>query len=70
MRPFRARPFIAGSLLAPEVTAPLSAAGLKAARLLWDAGLHQVAHPATSVLYTMESMRGVRSPVTSGVSTW
>jgi GT2 family glycosyltransferase len=56
-----ARPLVAWSLLAPKATEPLSAVGLEAARLLWKAGLESIAQPTTSVLYTMEYMRGVRS---------
>ncbi len=56
-----ARPFVASSLLLPNATQALSAAGVTATRLLWKAGLTSIAQPATSVVYTMEYMRGVRS---------
>jgi len=56
-----ARPLVASSLLAPEATKPLSDAGLAVTKLLWERGLDKVARPATSLLYTMEYMRGVRT---------
>jgi GT2 family glycosyltransferase len=56
-----ARPLVAGSLLAPEATRPLSDAALQVTRKLWERGLDALAQPATSVLYTMELMRGVRT---------
>jgi GT2 family glycosyltransferase len=56
-----ARPFVAWSLFLPKATEPVSAVAIEAARLLWKAGLESLAQPATSVVYTMEYMRGVRS---------
>lgn len=56
-----ARPLVAASLLAPRLTKPLTSLGLAVTKKLWALGLDLVAQPATSVLYTMELMRGVRS---------
>lgn len=56
-----ARPLAAGSLLAPEATQALSDAARRVTKKLWEHGFEKVASPATSVLYTMEFMRGVRS---------
>ncbi|MBK7863673.1 MAG: glycosyltransferase [Archangiaceae bacterium] len=64
-----ARPLVVGSLLAPEATRPLSDAGLQLTRSLWQRGLGRVAQPMTSVVYTMEYMRGVRSQLGSLAST-
>ncbi len=56
-----ARPLVASTLLAPEATKPLSDVALSLTRKLWALGIGRVAHPLTSVVYTMEFMRGVRS---------
>jgi glycosyltransferase involved in cell wall biosynthesis len=56
-----ARPLVVSSLLAPDASKLLSDAGLTVTRKLWEHGLDAVARPATSLLYTMEFMRGVRS---------
>ena len=56
-----ARPLVATTLLAPDATKHISDAALTVTRKLWEHGLTRVAQPLTSVLYTMEFMRGVRS---------
>lgn len=56
-----ARPLVAGTLLAPDAMQPLTDVALHLARKLWEHGLDSVAQPATSLIYTMELMRGVRS---------
>lgn len=56
-----ARPLVASTLLAPDATKPLTDAALGLTKKLWDLGMGSVAHPLTSVVYTMEFMRGVRS---------
>jgi GT2 family glycosyltransferase len=56
-----ARPLVAWSLFLPKATEPVSKLTLEAARLFWRSGLEALAQPTTSVVFTMEVMRGVRS---------
>lgn len=56
-----ARPLVASTLLMPDATKPISDAALGLTKKLWELGMGGVAHPLTSVVYTMEFMRGVRS---------
>ncbi|MBL8951514.1 MAG: glycosyltransferase family 2 protein [Myxococcaceae bacterium] len=56
-----ARPLVASTLLMPDATRPLSDAALGLTKKMWELGIGRVAHPLTSVVYTMEFMRGVRS---------
>jgi hypothetical protein len=51
-----ARPLVATTLLMPDATRPLSNAALGLTKKLWELGIGSVAHPLTSVVYTMEAL--------------